>query len=366
MNGAIIERVPQHVLKKMNENPIENSEQNIVLQDTEPKPQQKAGIRAAFNIVSTRGPEQKVIFIISVLLCVFFIVLLIQTIITKSTAFVPVAFIQLIHFSLFAIVLLTDYYTTLSPDDCHTYGYARSMIVCTFAVSLTIILYACSLLLEALKDFLSSSAPDASLTVEHPTFSAILPNLTATIIYGFAAFFLKHYHGSPSQSKTPHFHAAFLIAFSGAMHSLAYFAASILPFPSIPVTVSEQAVPLFHGLVALFIIDKAKALLIPSFLVLMQATPEKLLEVTDPTVGETYIDRMVREVSHFEGVLECKSPHFWGLTFTDYVGSLHIRAKNDANEQHIIAQAHAKFDPIVSSFTAQVEKDHWDTSIRDN
>ena len=73
---------------------------------------------------------------------------------------------------------------------------------------------------------------------------------------------------------------------------------------------------------------------------------------------------MIREVSHFEGVLECKSPHFWGLTFVDFVGSLHIRAKNDANEQQIIAQAHAKFDPIISNFTAQVEKDHWDRIIQ--
>jgi hypothetical protein len=58
--------------------------------------------------------------------------------------------------------------------------------------------------------------------------------------------------------------------------------------------------------------------------------------------------------------LDCKSAHFGGLTFTDYVGCLHIRAKNDANEQHIIAQAHAKFDRVLVNFTAQVEKDDWD------
>jgi Co/Zn/Cd efflux system component len=144
------------------------------------------------------------------------------------------------------------------------------------------------------------------------------------------------------------------------MHSLAHFAAGIVPFLSLPKEVTGQAAPLFHGLVALFIIDRAKILLWPSFLVLMQATPEELLEVLDPRSGETVIDRMIREASHFEGVLECKSAHFWGLTFTDYVGSLHIRAKNDANEQHIIAQAHAKFDPVLVNFTAQVEKDHWD------
>lgn len=340
--------------------------ENIVLQDSESKPQPKASIRGIINTVSSRGPEQRTIFISSILLFVFFAVLIIQSIIKKSTAFVPIAFIELMHFALFSIILATDYYTTLSADEYHTYGYARTMIVCCFAVSLMIILFSCSLLLEALKDFLSSSAPDAALTVEHPSFTATGPHALALIIYLVIIFLLREYSSKPNQSKTPHFHAAFLVAVSGAAHSVSHLVASILPFPSIPETICEQAVPLFHGLVALFIIDQAKKILLPSFLVLMQATPEKLLEITDHSIGETYVDRMVRDVSRVEGVLECKAPHFWGLTFTEYVGSLHIRARNDANEQHIIAKAHEKFDPVVAHFTAQVEKDHWDTSNRDN
>lgn len=340
--------------------------ENLVLTDSETKPQQKTSVRNIVSTVSSRGTEQRTIFITSVLLFVFFAVLIIQSIIKKSTAFVPIAFIELLHFALFSIILVTDYYTTLGADEYHTYGYARTTVVCCFAVSLMIILFACSLLLEALKDFLSSSAPDAALTVEHPSFTATGPHTLALIIYIVVVFIFRQFSGKPNQSKTPHFHAAFLVAVSGAAHSIAHLVASILPFPSIPETVCEQAVPLFHGLVALFIIDQAKKILLPSFLVLMQATPEKLLEVTDHSIGETYVDRMVRDVARVDGVIECNYPHFWGLTFTEYVGSLHIRARNDANEQHIIAQAHAKFDPVVAHFTAQVEKDHWDTSIRDN
>lgn len=337
-----------------------------VLQDEQPKPKPSIDVRHAVNLVSSRGFEQKSIFIISVLLFAFFSVLLAQSIITKSTIFVQIAFVQLLHFILYAIILLTDYYTTLPPDECHTYGYARSMIVCCFAVSLTIILFACSLLLDSLKEFLSSAAPDASLSVEHPSFSPVMPNIFALIAYSFSALLLYNHRANPSQSKTPHFHAAFIVAISGVLHSISQLVTSFLPFPAVPERVSEQAIPLLNGLIALFIIDKARDLMVPCFYVLMQATPEKLLEITDYSVSETYIDKMVREVSHFEGVLDCKAPHFWGLTFTDYVGSLHIRAKNDANEQHIIQQAHAKFDPIVGHFTAQVEKDHWDTTVRDN
>ncbi|OHT06078.1 cation diffusion facilitator family transporter containing protein [Tritrichomonas foetus] len=329
----------------------------LVLQDSEDQPTQSKDWRFIVKAISSKGRDQKIIFLNSLFFAIFFIILLFHSIITKSTVYVPIAFIQLMHSVLLFITLITDYYSTVGPDERHTYGYARSTVVCSFAVSLAIILFAFSLLLEALKNFLSSSSDNLE---DGPSLSHAGPHLIAFFVYSFSCFLFRRYSSNPSQSKVPHLHAAFLVFISGTMHSLAHFAACLVPFLALPSEVTDQAAPLFHGLVALFVIDRARFLITPAFLVLMQATPEKLLEVIDPRIGETVIDRMIREASHFEGVLECKSAHFWGLTFTDYVGSLHIRAKNDANEQHIIAQAHAKFDPVVFHFTAQVEKDHWD------
>jgi hypothetical protein len=69
------------------------------------------------------------------------------------------------------------------------------------------------------------------------------------------------------------------------MHSLAHFAASIVSFLLLPNEVIGQTAPLFDGLVALFILDRVKVPLWPSFLVLMQATPEKLLR-QDSTIRD--------------------------------------------------------------------------------
>jgi zinc transporter 6 len=328
----------------------------LVLQE-EGSPSETRDWRVIVNSISSKGREQQVILFHSLVLSVFFVVLLLHALATKSTGFIPVAFIQLMHAILLFVVLVMDYCSALGPDERHTYGYARSTIICSFAVSLAIILYAFSLLLEALKKFLGDSLDYPS---DPPSLATIIPHMLGLIIYVSAAILLRNHASNPTQSRVPHLHAAFLVFTSGTMHSLAHLAASLVPFLVLPEEVTKQAPPLFHGLVALFIIDRAKLLLWPSFLVLMQATPEKLLEVIDPRSGETVIDRMIREASHLEGVLECKSGHFWSLTFTDYIGSLHIRAKNDANEQHIIMQAHSKFDPIICNFTAQVEKDHWD------
>ena len=327
----------------------------LVLQEDAPAPPKDWG--AIMSILTSKGREQRVIFSVAIFLCVFFVVLLVHSILTKTTFLVPTAFTQLLHAILLFVTLITDYYATLGPDEYHTYGYARATIVCCFAVSLSVILFAFSLLLEALKKFLSDGSDPGH---ELPTLLQAFPHILAFLVYSIAGALLRKHGRNPTQSKTPHLHAAFLVFVSGAMHSLSHLAAGIVPFLMLPDEATAQAAPLFHGLVALFIIDRARLLIGPSFLVLMQATPAKLLEVIDKRIGETVIDRMIREASHFEGVLECKSAHFWGLTFTDYIGSLHIRAKNDANEQHIISQVHAKFDPVVGHFTAQVEKDHWD------
>ena len=329
----------------------------LVLQESEDKPTEPKNWKYIINDISSKGRDQKILFVNSLFFALFFFILLIHAFITKCIVYVPIAFNQLMHSALLLIVLVSDYYSTIGPDEQYTYGYSRITIVCSFFVSLAIILFAFSLLLEAITNFLSHSS---DYYAESPSISHAGPHLISFFLYSLSCFLFRKYLVNPSQSKVPHFHSAFLVFVSGSMHSLAHLAACLVPFLSLPSEVTYQAAPLFHGLVALFVIDRARLLIIPSFLVLMQATPEKLLDVIDPRIGETVIDRMIREASHFEGVLECKSAHFWGLTFTDYVGSLHIRAKNDANEQHIINQTHAKFDQIVSHFTVQVEKDHWD------
>lgn len=345
-----------HVINKMNEDE-ELDISPLVLQESEDKPTEPKNWKYIINDISSKGRDQKILFIDSLFFALFFFVLLFHAIFTKSIVYVPIAFNQLMHSVLLLITLISDYYSTIGPDEKHTYGYSRTTIVCSFSVSLAIILFAFSLLLEAITNFLSNGS---DYYAESPSLSHAGPHLISFIVYSLSCFLFRRYSSNTSQSKVPHFHAAFLVFVSGSMHSLAHFAACLIPFLSLPNEVTNQAAPLFHGLVALFVIDRARSLIVPAFLVLMQATPEKLLEVIDPRIGETVLDRMIREASHFEGVLECRSAHFWGLTFTDYVGSLHIRAKNDANEQHIINQTHAKFDQIVSHFTVQVEKDHWD------
>ena len=310
--------------------------------------------KQVINFISSRGKDQRSIFISALLLIVYFLILIFHGLFSKTPFYIPVAFIQLMHSLLLFLCLVADYFSNFGPDETHTYGCVRSSIICSFGISLTIILFACSLLLESFKRFLVVSYQSE---VGIPSLSAAIPHLVALIIYGFGGFLLRHFSNQISQSSSPQLNSGFLIMFSGFMHSLAHFAVGFLPYLMLSDDIIEQAQPLFHGLVSLFIINRAKEIIVPSFFILMQATPDKLLEIFDNRSNETFLDHIIQEISLIDGIKEIKKMHFWSLTFTELVGSLHVTAKNDVNEQLITNQVHSQFDPIIGNFTVQVEKD---------
>lgn len=332
--------------------PLVPQEQELIV-DGDPDP------LSIVNMITSKGRDQKVIFVDAAILFVYFFVIIASAAVRHSSGFVSTAFVELLHSILLCVALFGDYYYTIGPDERHTYGYGRSIIICCFAISLIIILSAIFILQEALMKFMMSSKSVREVN-KMKSVEEILPNGVGFLFYSVSAFLLRHQSSNPLSSKTPHLYAAFLVFMSGTLHSFAHFATGFVDFFNLPAEISYQASPLFHGLIALIIIDLSKNLFYHSFLVLMQSTPSPLLKVADKRIGETIIDKMIREASHMEGVLECKSAHFWSINFNDFVGTLHIRAKSDADEQHIISQIHSKFDPIIRHFTAQVEKDHWE------
>lgn len=82
--------------------------------------------------------------------------------------------------------------------------------------------------------------------------------------------------------------------------------------------------------------------------VLLHVTPEHL---------QAKLDRCVRDISFYDGVLECRSAHWWMQAPGNTIGTLHIRLRADANEQDVTAHIHNLLRPHVSQLTVQIEKD---------
>ncbi|XP_062830700.1 zinc transporter 6 isoform X2 [Anolis carolinensis] len=83
-----------------------------------------------------------------------------------------------------------------------------------------------------------------------------------------------------------------------------------------------------------------------------------LLQTTPPhVIGQ--LDKLIREVSTLDGVLEVRNEHFWTLGFGSLAGSVHVRIRRDANEQMVLAHVTNRLCTLVSTLTVQIFKDDW-------
>uniref|UniRef100_A0AAR2KNW3 Cation efflux protein transmembrane domain-containing protein n=1 Tax=Pygocentrus nattereri TaxID=42514 RepID=A0AAR2KNW3_PYGNA len=84
--------------------------------------------------------------------------------------------------------------------------------------------------------------------------------------------------------------------------------------------------------------------------VLLQTTPSHV-------IGQ--LDKLLREVSTLDGVLEVRNEHFWTVGFGSLAGSVHVRIRRDANEQMVLAHVTNRLHTLVSTLTVQIFKDDW-------
>ncbi|XP_078729347.1 zinc transporter 6 [Lampetra fluviatilis] len=84
--------------------------------------------------------------------------------------------------------------------------------------------------------------------------------------------------------------------------------------------------------------------------VLLQTTPSHV-------IGQ--LDKLLREASTLDGVLEFRNEHFWTVSFGSLAGSMHVRVRRDANEQLVLAHVTSRLSTLVSHLTVQIFKDDW-------
>lgn len=88
----------------------------------------------------------------------------------------------------------------------------------------------------------------------------------------------------------------------------------------------------------------------------------KILLQTSPSHIIGQLDKLLREASTLDGVLEFRHEHFWTLSFGVLVGTLQVRVRRDADEQMVLAHVHNRLSNLVSELTIQIFKDDWSRS----
>ncbi|CAL1548697.1 unnamed protein product [Lymnaea stagnalis] len=87
--------------------------------------------------------------------------------------------------------------------------------------------------------------------------------------------------------------------------------------------------------------------------ILLQTTPSHIL-------GQ--LDKVLREASTLDGVLEFRHEHFWTLSFGTLAGSVQVRVRRDADEQLVLAHVYNRLNNLVHRLTIQIFKDDWSRS----
>lgn len=117
----------------------------------------------------------------------------------------------------------------------------------------------------------------------------------------------------------------------------------------------NQLYPNFSFIFALSFL--LSAILIIQLVVPLFQTTGAILLMTTPHSIRLGLDRSIREISFYDGVLELRSAHWWTQAPGVIVGSLHIRIRADAQEQVILGYVHSVLKKYVAILTVQVEKD---------
>mmetsp|Transcript_31139 Transcript_31139/g.81621 ORF Transcript_31139/g.81621 Transcript_31139/m.81621 type:complete len:351 (+) Transcript_31139:319-1371(+) len=119
----------------------------------------------------------------------------------------------------------------------------------------------------------------------------------------------------------------------------------ITPVATIVDTFSAISIAMLLGIAAIPGVESAA-------LILMQSAPNETVQ---------RIQKCLREMATFEGVLEFQQQHFWLVHEGELAGSVHVRVRRDADSQAVLAQVHNKMAHLVAprNLTVQVVKDDW-------
>jgi cation diffusion facilitator family transporter len=80
-----------------------------------------------------------------------------------------------------------------------------------------------------------------------------------------------------------------------------------------------------------------------------------------PRTTQHILDECLRDAMTIDGVMEIRreKSHFWTYAPGVYVGSIHVRIKQDANAQWVQHQLTRLFSPYLHYFTVQLTRDDW-------
>ncbi|XP_061545370.1 zinc transporter 6 isoform X1 [Phycodurus eques] len=275
------------------------------------------------------------------------------------------AYTYLTIFDLFSLItcLISSWVSMKKPSQVFSFGFDRLEVLAVFASTVLVQLGALFILKESVERFMEQPEVHTGRLLVG-TFVALFFNLLtlmsvrnkpfACVSQAASSSWLQEHVADLSRSLCgmvpglssvllPRMNPFVLINLAGALSlCVTYMLIEINDYNSVD-TASAVAI-------ALMTFGTMYPMSVYSGKVLLQTTPSHV-------IGQ--LDKLLREVSTLDGVLEVRNEHFWTLGFGSLAGSAHVRIRRDANEQLVLAHVTNRLLPLVSTLTVQIFKDDW-------
>ncbi|XP_041645408.1 zinc transporter 6 [Cheilinus undulatus] len=279
------------------------------------------------------------------------------------------AYTYLTIFDLFSLItcLISSWVTMKKPSQVYSFGFERFEVLAVFASTVLVQLGALFILKESVERFMEQPEVHTGRLLVG-TFVALFFNLLtllsvrnkpfAYVSEAASSSWLQEHVADLSRSLCgiipglssvllPRMNPFVLINMAGALSlCITYMLIEINNYNAVD-TASAVAI-------ALMTFGTMYPMSVYSGKVLLQTTPSHI-------IGQ--LDKLLREVSTLEGVLEVRNEHFWTVGFGSLAGSAHVRIRRDANEQLVLAHVTNRLLPLVSTLTVQIFKDDWTRPI---
>uniref|UniRef100_A0A669DSJ3 Solute carrier family 30 member 6 n=1 Tax=Oreochromis niloticus TaxID=8128 RepID=A0A669DSJ3_ORENI len=259
--------------------------------------------------------------------------------------------------------LISSWVTMKKPSQVYSFGFERLEVLAVFASTVLVQLGALFILKESVERFMEQPEVHTGRLLVG-TFVALFFNLLtllsvrnkpfAYVSEAASSSWLQEHVADLSRSLCgivpglssvllPRMNPFVLINMAGALSlCITYMLIEINNYNAVD-TASAVAI-------ALMTFGTMYPMSVYSGKVLLQTTPSHI-------IGQ--LDKLLREVSTLDGVLEVRNEHFWTVGFGCLAGSAHVRIRRDANEQLVLAHVTNRLLPLVSTLTVQIFKDDW-------
>ncbi|XP_029106760.1 zinc transporter 6 isoform X2 [Scleropages formosus] len=275
------------------------------------------------------------------------------------------AYTYLTIFDLFSLItcLISSWVTMKKPSPAYSFGFERFEVLAVFASTVLVQLGALFILKESVERFMEQPEVHTGRLLVG-TFVALFFNLLTLLSVKNKPFvyvseaastsWLQEHVADLSRSLCgiipglssvllPRMNPFVLINLAGALSlCITYMLIEINNYNAVD-TASAVAI-------ALMTFGTMYPMSVYSGKVLLQTTPSHV-------IGQ--LDKLLREVSTLDGVLEVRNEHFWTVGFGSLAGSVHVRIRRDANEQMVLAHVTNRLCTLVSTLTVQIFKDDW-------